>query len=64
MLDHSGGGAKGGFASCTPASCLGYGCIGVTNIYWVYIAVMVRVHVTVWEQAIGEEGKKHKFWEG
>jgi hypothetical protein len=43
---------------------LGYGSIGITNIYWVYIAVMVRVHVTIWEQAIGEEGKKHEFWEG
>lgn len=28
---------------------------GVTNVDWVYISIMIGVHVTVWEQAVGEK---------
>ena len=35
--------------------------IGGTNIDWVNIAVMILIHVTVREQAVGEERKKNKF---
>lgn len=31
------------------------GHVGITDVDWVYISIMIRVHVAVWEQAVGEE---------
>jgi hypothetical protein len=37
---------------------------GVTNVDWVYVSIVVGVHVPIWEQAIGKEGEEDKFREG
>ena len=46
---------------------LGYGGHGdgsrVTDVDWVYISIVVGVHVPIWEQAIGKERKEDEFGE-
>jgi hypothetical protein len=34
---------------------------GATDIYWIYIAVVVGVHVAIWEEAIWKEGEKDEL---
>jgi hypothetical protein len=38
--------------------------MGVTDIDWVYISIVVGVHVAIWKEAIRKEGEKDKFWKG
>ena len=32
-----------------------------TNIYRVYVSVVVRIHMAIWEEAIGEERQENKL---
>jgi hypothetical protein len=36
---------------------------GVTNVDWVYVSIVVGVHVPIREQAIGKEGEEDEFGE-
>jgi len=35
--------------------------IGVTNIDWVYVSIVVGVHVAIWKEPIGEKREQDKF---
>jgi hypothetical protein len=39
------------------------GGIGVTHVDWIDIAIMVRVHVAIRKQAVGEQREENKFGE-
>lgn len=36
---------------------------GITNVHWIYVSFMERVHMTIGQKAIGEKGKKDELWE-
>lgn len=35
----------------------------MTNVHRVYVSFVERVHMAIWQKAIGEKGKKNEFWE-
>lgn len=34
---------------------------GGTNVDWVYITIVIRIHVTIGEEAVGEKREKNEF---
>jgi hypothetical protein len=37
--------------------------LGTTYIYWIYITIMVGVHVPIWEKTIRKEREEYEFRE-